>query len=786
MRRAIWVCVFLAVLSPTAAVGHVPQTMSYQGVLKDDMGAVVADENYDFTFRIYDVETNGTALLTEIQTIYVSGGILNAVLGEVTPLTLDFNEQYWLGVTIGEGSELSPRTKLTGAPYALNAKGVFGTHNEFPDSGKVGIGTTGPSYPLHVVADDLHGIRLDGTALGSWSLLGINAAGTNSSPGIEYLKTGALKAMTYVGASDNWHLRVGATDVLTAESGTYNIGIDKMDPEEKLDVGGAVRVGNTANTNAGTIRWSGTDFEGYDGGTWLSLTGGGSGSLPPGTLGQTIRHNGGGWVASDLIYNDGSKVGIGTTSPLANMEVVGDNIGYHFRLSAPTGVGPALYLNAENKDWVIYGTNPAAGAGDRKFVIRDYSAATDRLVIDENGHVGIDEQNPDAPLHIAGGNGDLTSTEGDLKIGDDTYRLKMGVATSGGEVGTARIRVQGGLRTLRLGVDTDDMLSLRPYGDIDMGCSTRTAYLHLLHEGWVDPAVYIFSNGVGGAIQMLDESGGRLVSLMGNPNDYGGSLILWSDNVSPGILVDANADGAGNPEMYIQGSSNTAVFSMYKDNDSTVILPVSSISAIEMFNEPGVASDTEGASSVDLDGTVQTLLSRTVNLPAEGYVQVIGTCQGMAVHTNGTASSAGFGVSQSSTTFPVNQDVGWGIPGTAASGNYGVPITVHGLFYVPSSGSTTFYFLAQEESGSISVYDMQLTLMYVPSPYGIVTPTTLSAENVPDAEAPMVPGKSESEIAAERAESEAANQARIDREFEQMRAEIAELKQALRRREADK
>ena len=41
---------------------------------------------------------------------------------------------------------------------------------------------------------------------------------------------------------------------------------------EDLNVAGAINFGNTTNANAGTIRWTGTDFEGYDGTEWKSLT----------------------------------------------------------------------------------------------------------------------------------------------------------------------------------------------------------------------------------------------------------------------------------------------------------------------------------------------------------------------------------------------------------------------------------------------------------------------------------------------------------------------------------
>ena len=52
------------------------------------------------------------------------------------------------------------------------------------------------------------------------------------------------------------------------------VGIGTNSPAERLEVVGAVKIGTTANPTpaAGTIRWTGTDFQGYDGNHWLSLT----------------------------------------------------------------------------------------------------------------------------------------------------------------------------------------------------------------------------------------------------------------------------------------------------------------------------------------------------------------------------------------------------------------------------------------------------------------------------------------------------------------------------------
>ncbi|MBK8504187.1 MAG: fibrobacter succinogenes major paralogous domain-containing protein [Saprospiraceae bacterium] len=46
--------------------------------------------------------------------------------------------------------------------------------------------------------------------------------------------------------------------------------------EEKLEIEGAIQIGNSEDPepDPGTIRWTGSDFEGWDGSDWISLTGG--------------------------------------------------------------------------------------------------------------------------------------------------------------------------------------------------------------------------------------------------------------------------------------------------------------------------------------------------------------------------------------------------------------------------------------------------------------------------------------------------------------------------------
>jgi hypothetical protein len=114
---------FAALLLAHPAPAEVPSTMSYQGLLTDGAGTPVADGVYDLTLRLYDVPSDGAPLWTETQSaVPVARGIFSISLGSVVPLTLPFDQPYWLGTSIDPDAELAPRTPLTSSPYALSVR----------------------------------------------------------------------------------------------------------------------------------------------------------------------------------------------------------------------------------------------------------------------------------------------------------------------------------------------------------------------------------------------------------------------------------------------------------------------------------------------------------------------------------------------------------------------------------------------------------------------------------------------------------------------------------------
>jgi hypothetical protein len=108
------------------AFGQIPREISYQGVLTEANGTPVNDGNYSMTFSLYETAMGGSFIWQEAKTVLVLNGVFNVMLGDVVPLSPDFDEEYWLGVRVGAAAELAPRVKLASSAYSLNSQAVGG------------------------------------------------------------------------------------------------------------------------------------------------------------------------------------------------------------------------------------------------------------------------------------------------------------------------------------------------------------------------------------------------------------------------------------------------------------------------------------------------------------------------------------------------------------------------------------------------------------------------------------------------------------------------------------
>jgi hypothetical protein len=129
-----------------------------------------------------------------------------------------------------------------------------------------------------------------------------------------------------------------------------NLGIGTItDPQETIHASGALIVGAASNTNAGTIQWTGSNFQGYTGSTWLDLDSQGSvEKVGTPANNQIAVWTGDGTLegTSDFTY-DGSGFLSLSVSGLAMMSVSSSSGNGVLRCSSTTG---DAYLTMYNVD----------------------------------------------------------------------------------------------------------------------------------------------------------------------------------------------------------------------------------------------------------------------------------------------------------------------------------------------------------------------------------------------------------------------------------------------------
>jgi len=103
---------------------QIPEIISYQGLLSDSEGNPVENGSYDLTFRLFEAQNAGEAVWSESQSVFIINGIFNVLLGSVTDLSIPFDRQYWLGISVENGDELEPRIPLTSTAYSFVAHTV--------------------------------------------------------------------------------------------------------------------------------------------------------------------------------------------------------------------------------------------------------------------------------------------------------------------------------------------------------------------------------------------------------------------------------------------------------------------------------------------------------------------------------------------------------------------------------------------------------------------------------------------------------------------------------------
>jgi len=337
-------CLLLSAIAVAAA--PVSPAISLQGKLTDAKGYPLSG-SYNFQFKIFDVASGGTALWTSgVQSVPVSKGIWQTSIS--TPDTVDFNRSLWLEVTVGT-EILSPRSQLMFSSLSYASSRLLPTTWDIITSGKIGIGTD-------------------------------NAANTPTSK------------LTFGGGSGGWAIAFqnDAARVYTTFGSAYS--------SANAFIGHAVRSKTTAAGYEKSASWDMAQSL-IDVGGDIRFATKASDADPQGTNWDLVGNT------KMIIKNDG-KIGIGTSSPGARLDISG---GYATTgLVSPAGLGIAAGGASPDRAQIFWGDNTG---WKLHFGTKDSGGAfQSRVTFMDTGNVGIGTTTPKTKLHL------LVPDDGGIRI----------------------------------------------------------------------------------------------------------------------------------------------------------------------------------------------------------------------------------------------------------------------------------------------------------------------------------------------------------------------------------
>jgi hypothetical protein len=158
----------------------------------------------------------------------------------------------------------------------------------------------------------------------------------------------------------------------------------------------------------GTVRSRTGGFEFPDGTVQVSAAGGGgSGGLPLGSNGNTLRHDGVEWVASTNLQNEGTLINNVGGSIRSTRAGLADQ---YLDMDSTTFAGASITAHSQesNKKALVIQTQHSGNGSPLGSNFIDFrtpdpvSGQTSRLYIHEDGDVGIGTNTPSKLLHVAG------------------------------------------------------------------------------------------------------------------------------------------------------------------------------------------------------------------------------------------------------------------------------------------------------------------------------------------------------------------------------------------------
>lgn len=261
-------------------------TVNFQARILQSSGALVDDGDYSVEFKIYDSSNVGGTgqgvcslnsstddcwwleTRTGANTVRVVNGYVSVNLGSVTPFgsTIPWDQDLYITMRVGgigapvwDVTEMvnpvTGRMKMSATPYSK----VSGSLKTTSGANSTTVGFATPTGTNTITFGDGSGLVClnngnCNTTAGGYLLFGSST-----------IQNGTTATTPLLGA--NQQGAGSLLDLQTSGVSKFAIGNDGL-----TTIASGVKISNTTSAVAGTLRWNGADFEGFDGTSWKSLT----------------------------------------------------------------------------------------------------------------------------------------------------------------------------------------------------------------------------------------------------------------------------------------------------------------------------------------------------------------------------------------------------------------------------------------------------------------------------------------------------------------------------------